>query len=492
MSKHMSKTRFAIVFIIAALGLIITFPGVAHGASRTDGETTTSTVRSVTVIPTADLISDLPLCESGVENPDGSKRTYQDYALCMAAQLNVAIQQYEQKKYDEAIDSIGEAYFGWYENQLEPPSMTLPGNRKVKMEGRFTRVKLAIKSNPTDPSIVEKLQTIQIAVARDAMVLDGVLPKTSHESEGKKLLVESHKEQADTAALRTVDFVTSMTLLLREGLEAMLVVLAIVLYLIKSGNKRLVKSVYLGVVPAIVLSFLLAWVMKALIGGAGEASELIEGFTMFLAVGMLFYVSNWMLSKSEGQNWSHYIQGMVNTSVSSGAAKALIFAAFLAVIREGAELVLFYTAAFSDGGHDPRWIGLGFACGVLILAVIFVVFRYGGARLPVRPIFMTTSILLFVMCISFVGKGVQELREAGIILGSTNLPWVHYYLPELGIFPQAETLLPQLILLVASVWIIIAHVVGGRKARKKEQAEALAGSDQHDQTPTPASPEVES
>ena len=79
---------------------------------------------------------------------------------------------------------------------------------------------------------------------------------------------------------------------------------------------------------------------------------------------------------------------------------------------------------------------------------------------------MATSILLFVMCISFVGKGVQELKEAGIILGTTNLPWIRHYIPDLGIYPQAETLLPQLILLIAAVWIIWANVNKTRRYKR--------------------------
>ncbi|MBN9643266.1 FTR1 family protein [Corynebacterium mendelii] len=409
---------------------------------------------------------DLPVCTKGVSNPDGSTRTYQDYALCMAAEINKAIDSFGAGNYEQAVEDINEAYFGWYENALEPPSMTLPGNRKVKMEGRFTRVKLAIRNNPSDPSIPDKLDLIKTAVARDAMVLDGALPDSSPESAGKKLLTEKKKEPVDESKMNSVDFITAFTLLLREGLEALLVVTAIILYLVTSGNRKLCKAVYLGVAAAVVLSFVLAWGMQKIVGGAGAASEMIEGFTMFIAVAMLFYVSNWMLGKTSGQNWQHYIQGMVTTSVSSGAAKALVFAAFLAVIREGAELVLFYTAAFAGGGHNPLWIGLGFGAGIVVLAVIFVIFRYGGARMPVRPIFMGTSILLFIMCISFVGKGVQELKEASFILGDTNLPWMKYYFPELGIYPQAETILPQLILLVASVWIIVHHTMSNRSASR--------------------------
>ncbi|MFW0109015.1 FTR1 family iron permease [Rothia sp. P7181] len=450
----------AIAVLFATLILLSSAPTQVLAAPAQNSSTPSSAVEQT-----------LPICEKGATNPDGTQRNHQDYALCMAAEINQAIAAYKNKDYNKTLDDIGEAYFGWYENSLEPASMTLSGNRKVKMEGRFTRVKLAIKADPGNPDVIQQLETIKTAVARDAMVLDGVAPADSPESIGNKLLEAHHVEKADSTVQRWVDFSTAMTLLLREGLEALLVVVAIVLYLVKSGNKNLVKYVYFGVAAAIALSFLLAWGLSELLGGAGQASELLEGITMFLAVGMLFYVSNWMLSKSSGKNWSQYINGMVKTSVSAGAAKALVFAAFLAVIREGAELVLFYTASFSGGKSDPLWIALGFFAGVALLAIIFLIFRFGGAKLPVRPIFMGTSIMLFIMCISFVGKGVQELKEANVILGSTNLPWMEYYIPELGIYPQAETLLPQIILFVASVWIILSHTLRERRERREAEQE---------------------
>ncbi|MBV7363384.1 FTR1 family iron permease [Actinomycetaceae bacterium TAE3-ERU4] len=407
-------------------------------------------------------------CEQGAKNPDGTTRSYQDYALCLSYELDRASQAYKEKKYDETLQAISDAYFEWYENSLEPASMILSGNRKVKMEGRFTRLKLALRANPEDESILPRINTIKVAVARDAMVLDGVLPDQSPESAGKALFAGA-KKTASSTTLNWVDFFTAFTLLLREGLEALLVVVAIVLYLVKSGNRQLVKHVYYGVVAAVALSFVLAYLMQSLVGGAGQASELLEGLTMFLAVAVLFYVSNWMLSKSSGENWSRYIQSMVKTSISERTGKVLVAAAFLAVIREGAELVLFYTASFAGGGHNSFYIAAGFGAGVAVLAIIFLIFRYGAIHLPVRAIFFGTSILLFIMCISFVGKGVQELKEANVILGSTNLPWMHYYLPDLGIYPQAETLLPQIILFIASVWIILSHTLAGRKARRAEK-----------------------
>lgn len=445
-----TPARMAIWFLLAAFAALILASATAPAAAAEAAAPAATTLEK---------------CEKGVANPDGSTRTYRDYALCMAAELELAQAAFGDGDVEGALDQVGEAYFGWYENNLEPASMTLPGNRKVTMEGRFTRLKIAIRGGADGATVHEDIETLKTAVARDAMVLDGVLDSDAPESAGLALFEGGPQEEADSSALRWIDFTTAFTLLLREGLEALLVVAAIVLYLVKTGNKSLVKAVFLGVAAGVGVSFLLAWALHALTGGAGRASELFEGLTMFLAVAMLFYVSNWMLSKASGENWQKYISGMVEASVSRGAARAIVFVAFLAVVREGAELVLFYTAAFSSGGHDRMAIAGGFLAAAVVLAIVYVVFRYGGAKLPIGPIFYATSILLFAMCLSFVGKGVAELKEADFILGDTNLPWMTHYLPELGIYPWAETLLPQIILLIAAVWIIWAHARTNRRSR---------------------------
>jgi high-affinity iron transporter len=449
--RHSTVLRILFAFMVAVLGI---------------------TGLSLASTPASAASAKEALCDQGSSNPDGSSRTYQDYALCMSAQLDYAREAITDGDTKTAYDRVNDAYFKWYENLLEPASMTLPGNRKVKMEGRFTRLKLAINAESDASQLNDMAREIQVGVARDAMVLDGVLDRESPESAGEKLLKSGSTSPADDTARNSVDFVTAFGLLLREGLEALLVVVAIALYLVKAGQHKLVKAVYIGAGAGAVASAVLAAILLAALGGAGQASELLEGATMFLAVGMLFYVSNWMLSKSSGDSWKNYIQDTVEQSVSKGAARMLIGVAFLAVFREGAELVLFFVAAFAGQSHSALWAALGLLAGFVALAVIFVAIRYGGVRLPIGKLFYITSILLFALCLSFVGKGVQAFNEAGVVLGETNLPWMHYYFPDLGIFPRAETLLPQLILLVASIWIIVSHTLNGRRERKKQQSES--------------------
>ena len=200
---------------------------------------------------------------------------------------------------------------------------------------------------------------------------------------------------------------------------------------------------------------------------SGVARELLEGWTMFLAVAVLFYVSNWMLSKADTIAWENYISGKVQQSIDSKSQWTLIFAAFIAVMREGAELILFYEAAFTGGMNDPAYIAYGIAAGVAVLIAVWVAFRYFSVKLPLKAFFMFTSILLFLMCISFMGKGVVELTEADVITGRTVIPAMKGFSIEiLSIYDRAETLIPQIMLVIAALWIMLPHFF---KSSKKNQ-----------------------
>jgi high-affinity iron transporter len=123
------------------------------------------------------------------------------------------------------------------------------------------------------------------------------------------------------------------------------------------------------------------------LSGATENRELVEGITVLFAVAVLFYVSNWMVGKAEATAWTGYIEGKVQSSVAKGSLFSLAFAAFLAVFREGAELILFYWALLVDTKTyvSMVWAGLGAGCAVLV--VIYILIRFMSVRLPLKPFF---------------------------------------------------------------------------------------------------------
>ena len=439
------------------------------------------------------------------------KKHYDDWrgvAADMALEFNAAIDDVVNDKYQDAYQHVNDAYFKYYEVQgVERTVMyAISAARVNHIEAQFRDIKHVLLGNQQKEKgeLIRQIEALKIKVYKDSMVLDGYATVDDPDSAGeaiyadtkvtrpeiltsaktestaeispsaKESSTESSTTEKSSAPKAPVNrdwltFLTAFGLLVREGLEAILVIVAIVAYLIKTGNKNMLKGVYLGSFAAVIASVILAWALETLMGEqSGVARELLEGWTMFLAVAVLFYVSNWMLSKADNIAWENYISGKVQQSIDSKSQWTLIFAAFIAVMREGAELILFYSAAFTGGMSNPAYIAYGIAAGVLVLVIVWVCFRYFSVRLPLRAFFMFTSILLFLMCISFMGKGVVELTEADVITGRTVIPAMKGFSIEiLSIYDRAETLIPQIMLVIAAVWIMLPHIF-----KKKDKSPA--------------------
>jgi high-affinity iron transporter len=247
--------------------------------------------------------------------------------------------------------------------------------------------------------------------------------------------------------------------MLREGLEAILIVGALMTFLVKMGASHRKRDINLGVGAAIVASGLTAVAIETVFHLSAAKQELLEGVTMMAATLVLFYVSYWLLSKMEVVKWNHFVKGKVHSALTSGSSLALASAAFLAVYREGFETVLFYKALFIAGG--PNGSSMPIITGILLGAVVLVAVYIGisrfGVRLPLKPFFGVTSALLYYMAFVFAGKGVAELQAGGLI-STTLVSWAPR-LPALGIYPTVESLLAQaalvVLLVVALIWTFL-------------------------------------
>ncbi len=248
-------------------------------------------------------------------------------------------------------------------------------------------------------------------------------------------------------------FFQSLLIIVREGFEAILVIGAIVAFLLKTGHRERLRSIWWGVGGALLASAATAIALSTLLSAVPASGEIIEGVTLLVAVAVLFSVSYWLISKVEAAKWQQFIREKVNTALEHGGGKALAFVAFLAVYREGAETALFYQALFHEGSSLAGPLALGIVIGAVILSIIFVLFYRYGVRIPLRPFFAVTSALLYYMAFVFVGKGVRELQE-GDVMSITVLPgWPH--VDAMGIFPSVETLLAQLVLLALFVFALL-------------------------------------
>ncbi|MFB1645775.1 FTR1 family iron permease [Campylobacter molothri] len=260
-------------------------------------------------------------------------------------------------------------------------------------------------------------------------------------------------------------FIWALGIIIREGLEALIIVVAIVSYLVQSGNKNRLNIAYSALFTGIILSFITAfavsWIFKE---NAGQSRELIEGITMLIAVLLLFYVGFWLLSNAQNKKWASFIKQGAIDAISNNSAKTLWITVFLAVYREGAETVLFYQALLFDAktSTDLSAIFGGLGLGILILIVLYFLLKAGAIRIPVKQFFYITSYIIFYMVFVFTGKGIAELIEGKIILPSL-IPINFEPILWLGIYPYYETLIPQFIVLI----LLIIGILMTKQISKK-------------------------
>ena len=328
---------------------------------------------------------------------------------------------------------VNDAYYGIYEKDgLEMTvNKTVSSKRANLTEYKFSVVKKLMTNQAPDTQVKKEIDEMIGMMREDVVKMGG-----------------GSKEEDSWAS-----FWPAFLILVREGAEAILVIGAIIAYLIKSGNSHKTQTVYYSSAAAVVASFITAILFRSVVSLSGANQEIMEGATMLVAVAVLFSVSYWMGSKADAKAWNNYIEGKVQGSLSSGNTLSLGAAAFLAVYREGAEVVLFYQALFNNAGDNMHMIWLGFAAGSAALVVIFVLVRYGSLKIPTKPFFQGTSILMCCLAISFAGGGIKELQEAGVI-GMTRVEGIPT-IALLGVYPTLESMLPQLFIVLIVIGTFI-------------------------------------
>ncbi len=422
------------------------------------------------------------------------KYTWNTVAAAEDELLEAAYKLYRDGSKDEAFTASRQAYYGYYETTgFERNVMSYVSGAEVsKAELQFRAVRNVPKKGGTLDDFWKEIEKLSQILHDQANKLDGIADAgvsgvsmdrvngsgqadAAADNAPAETSTGTEQPAATTAVTETavganavsteggsswgITFAGCFSIILREGFEAILVVGAIIAYLVKSGNKNKLGVVYAGCVLAIICSFVCAWLLQLLKFANTENQEIIEGVTALIAVVVLFYVSNWMVSKAEADAWNKYIDGQVKTSAETGSAFTLGFTAFLAVFREGAEVILFYQPLMTDeNSTSAMWAGFGTGC--VILAVVFILIRFFSVKLPIRPFFLGTSILMFIMSVSFLGAGIKELIE-GDVISYTSPDWLAALIPSndffdvLGIYPCYETLIPQLILILITFLIFV-------------------------------------
>ena len=387
---------------------------------------------------------------SAVADAAQDDETQADYAPVVDninQKVVAALALYKSGDAKKAMGDVQDIYFDEFEaSGMENTVGAIDVNLKTNIESSFSSIVALMKSGADEARVKEATDKLATQLA-SALELTG----------GKQS--------------PWFLFLSALTIILREGFEALIIVAAVVAYLVKTGNAaKMGKVVYSSVGVAIVLSFVMAWVMNLIFGAAaGQKRELMEGITMLVAVGLLFYVGFWLLSNAGAKKWNSYIQGHVNEALSTNSVAALWWTVFLAVFREGAETVLFYQAIIfgAKGAGDYSMITGGFITGVVVLLVVYFIFKIFALKIPIKPFFIFTSAIIFYMSVVFVGKGVMELVEGKIfiptIINGLDFPeWAGNWL---GLKPYYESLVPQILMVLA---LIVGIII--MKSKQKSQS----------------------
>ncbi|GJK87238.1 iron permease [Citrobacter amalonaticus] len=380
------------------------------------------------------LIAAPQTADNGSATEESSRTNWGEVAGGINQSIQDAIARYQRGETQNAILDVQDSYFDRFEaSGMENKIGSRDSAFKTTLEAYFTRLVSLMKAGQP----AERLQSEASALEQDLQ---------------KAVTMLGEGEETQWSLL-----LFSLMIIVREGLEALLIVAAIVAYMVKNNHQDKLPLIRQSVIVALVASVITAVIFQLLFTNSGASRELLEGITMLIAVVMLFFMSYWLLSKVEARHWKAWLEGKLSHSLTTGSLVGLWLTSFLAVYREGAETVLFYYALIGDAkdvaGHMA--IGAGFVIGCVVLLAAWLVMRYSVVRLPLKPFFMFTGSFMYLMAFVFAGKGVLELVEGKLfqptlINGFPEISW-------LGIYPYVETLLPQAVLLLAALvalWVM--------------------------------------
>jgi len=352
--------------------------------------------------------------------------------------LDEVISIYNQNDTSQALATARSAYLDSYEN-IEIPLRPIDPDFTLEMEIKFAELRNLISSNAPPDEIISKIAELKSGLDESERFVSGI-----------------------GVVAPAIAFSSSFSIIFREGLEAALILGAILTYLEASRNEKFKKHVYAGIVLAIALTAVTWFVAQFIIEISGVQRALIEAIAGIAAVAVLFWVSFWVLNKIETKKWIEFVKAKVWQATTTGSFMVFVLLSFFTVYREGFETVLFYQALFSFAKYMEIYVLAGLVLGLaVIIAVVFII-RKLGRKLPLRVLFGLTMAVGAFMSITFLGNAVREFQELGWI---STTP-IYNIVPRLdinvatmtGIHPTVETVVAQVILLaiylVGSLYIL--------------------------------------
>lgn len=249
-------------------------------------------------------------------------------------------------------------------------------------------------------------------------------------------------------------------ILLREGLEGLLIVATLLAFLKKMGQGAKQKWIWAGVGAGILASAVLAVIINIIFSKivAASSREYIEGITGVVAVVMMLTVGAWLHNKSSIGNWNKYINQRMGQAIAKGSLFSFAFISFLSVFREGAETIIFYTGITPYISLEQLVMGVLLAVGILVIVGFAII--YYSVKIPIRFFFKAATILIYFLAFKILGISIHALQISNVLSTSTvhQLPFIDW----IGLYPTWETTITQLLLVVVIVlltWMVKKRTV---------------------------------
>ena len=270
----------------------------------------------------------------------------------------------------------------------------------------------------------------------------------------ENMLASAHEKLHSETVSSTVNFLSALLILLREGIEAILILAAISAVLIKTGRNDMLRYLHVGWISALVLGGLTWLAARNFINISGAGRELTEGVTALVAAAMLIYVGFWLHNQTNAMQWQQFIRTKVSQSLTGSTLTGLAVVAFLAVYREVFESILFFETLWLQAEPAGQsFIVYGILTAAALLGIIaWGIFKF-SIRLPLKLFFRVNAVFLYVLAVVFAGKGIAALQKADKL--PIN-PVDFFQIDALGIYPNAQALGAQAALIVIAILFILS------------------------------------
>jgi high-affinity iron transporter len=394
-----------------------------YGQSHYQPSSTTDKIKPETSV--------LSISQEGIQHTNNNTKAQQQTVLDNLQDTKTSLDQlltlYTDNKFPSSVNHAESIYSKTYD-KVVVPLRTISPDLSLSLNTKFMELINIVELQKPYDEIAIKVEEIK-----------NLLDKN-----------EITRSSDNNSIAPTIAFASSFSIIFREGLEAALILGAIVTYLEASRNKKFIKYVYIGLTLAIGVALFIWFLLDYMLHSSGIDKDLLKGIVGISAVVVLFSVSFWFVNKMESKKWVEFIKSRVGKATTTGSVMIFILISFFTVFREGIETVILYQSLFSFTTYIDIYIISGFLLGLVLVLTIGILIKKIMTKLPLRAIFGMTMGIGAFMSVAFIGNAIRAFQEAGYISTTAlidKIPLLDSNIASMtGIHPTVESLLAQIVL----------------------------------------------